>query len=122
MCGEKNARIFEDKARNSNNLWDSIHFLASLWAFCYVVFKGIPLNVLQLDWLTVCTLPKELVRSFHFVASCSFIVVVSFFFGGRILHPSFVLLFSINISIYCFLSKKKKSLPKSPLEYQFLPQ
>ncbi|RVW75344.1 hypothetical protein CK203_052921 [Vitis vinifera] len=27
---ERNARIFEDKARNSENLWDSIHFLASL--------------------------------------------------------------------------------------------
>ena len=27
---ERNARIFEDKARNSENLWDSIHFLAFL--------------------------------------------------------------------------------------------
>ena len=26
---ERNARIFEDKARNSENLWDTIHFLAS---------------------------------------------------------------------------------------------
>ncbi|RVW51835.1 putative ribonuclease H protein [Vitis vinifera] len=26
---ERNARIFEDKAKNSENLWDSIHFLAS---------------------------------------------------------------------------------------------
>ena len=26
---ERNARIFEDIARNSENLWDSIHFLAS---------------------------------------------------------------------------------------------
>ncbi|RVW47842.1 hypothetical protein CK203_092923 [Vitis vinifera] len=32
--GERNARIFEDKARNSEYLWDSIVFLASLWAFC----------------------------------------------------------------------------------------
>ncbi|RVX07806.1 hypothetical protein CK203_021931 [Vitis vinifera] len=30
---ERNARIFEDKARNSENLWDSIRFLASLWLF-----------------------------------------------------------------------------------------
>ena len=50
---ERNARIFEDKARNSDNLWDSIHFLAPLWAFCSAVFKRIPLNVLQLDWLAV---------------------------------------------------------------------
>ena len=51
---QRNARIFEDKVRNSENLWDSIHFLASFWAFCSMVFKGIPLNVLQLDWLAVC--------------------------------------------------------------------
>ncbi|RVW54428.1 Transposon TX1 uncharacterized 149 kDa protein [Vitis vinifera] len=31
---ERNARIFEDKARNSESLWDSIVFLASLWAYC----------------------------------------------------------------------------------------
>ena len=51
---ETNARIFEDKARNSEYLWDFIFFLASLWAFCSKVFKGTPLNVLQLDWLVVC--------------------------------------------------------------------
>ena len=52
---ERNVRIFEDKARNAENLWDSIHFLAYLWDFCSMVFKGIPLNVLQLDWLVVCS-------------------------------------------------------------------
>ena len=52
---ERNARIFEDKARNLENLWDSIHFLTFLWAFCSMVFKGISLNVLQLDWLAVCS-------------------------------------------------------------------
>ncbi|RVW71545.1 hypothetical protein CK203_048002 [Vitis vinifera] len=41
---ERNARIFEDKARNAGNLWDSIHFLASLWAFCSAGFKGTPLK------------------------------------------------------------------------------
>ena len=57
---ERYARIFEDKARNSEYLQDSIRFLASLWAFCSKVFKGIPLNVLQLDWLAVCN-PNGLV-------------------------------------------------------------
>ncbi|RVW56511.1 putative ribonuclease H protein [Vitis vinifera] len=52
---ERNARIFEDKARNSGFLWDSIVFLTSLWAFCFKAFKGIPLNVIQLDWIAVCT-------------------------------------------------------------------
>ncbi|RVW23293.1 putative ribonuclease H protein [Vitis vinifera] len=55
---ERNARIFEDKVRNSENLWDSIHFLVSLWAYCSAVFKGIPLNVLQIDWLAVCSSNK----------------------------------------------------------------
>ncbi|RVW84168.1 Structural maintenance of chromosomes protein 3 [Vitis vinifera] len=40
---ERNARIFEDKARNSEYLWDSIVFLASLWVYCSKVFKGTPL-------------------------------------------------------------------------------
>ncbi|RVX22469.1 LINE-1 retrotransposable element ORF2 protein [Vitis vinifera] len=57
---ERNARIFYDKVRNSEYLWDSIRFLASLLAFCSKVFKGIPLNVLQLDWLAVCN-PNGLV-------------------------------------------------------------
>ena len=52
---ERNARIFEDKARNPESLWDSIFFLAFLWAFCSKVFKGIPLIVLQLDWLAACS-------------------------------------------------------------------
>ena len=51
---ERNARIFKDKARNSEYLWDSICFLTSFWAFCSKVFKGIPLNMLQLDWLAAC--------------------------------------------------------------------
>ncbi|RVW96959.1 DNA-directed RNA polymerase III subunit 2 [Vitis vinifera] len=48
---ERNARIFENKARNSEFIWDSIVFLASLWAFCSKAFKGTPLNVIQLDWI-----------------------------------------------------------------------
>ncbi|RVW99869.1 Transposon TX1 uncharacterized 149 kDa protein [Vitis vinifera] len=52
---ERNARIFEDKARNSESLWDSIVFLASLWAYCSKVFKGTPLNAILLDWIAVCT-------------------------------------------------------------------
>ena len=42
---ERNVRIFEDKARNSEALWDTIHFLASFWASCTTTFKDIPLNL-----------------------------------------------------------------------------
>ena len=52
---ERNARIFKDKARNPESLWDFIFFLAFLWAFCSKVFKGTPLIVLQLDWLAACS-------------------------------------------------------------------
>ena len=55
MWRERNARIFEDKVRNLEVLWDTIHFLASFWASCTMFFKGIPLNVVQLDWLVVCS-------------------------------------------------------------------
>ena len=50
----KNAMIFYDKVRNSENLWDSIHFLALFGLFVPRFFKGTPLNVLQLDWLAAC--------------------------------------------------------------------
>ena len=77
---ERNARIFEDKARNSENLCDSIHFLASLWAFCSKVFQRTSLIVLQLDWLAVCNSfglvwSREFVR-YHIVFSCFRILVV----------------------------------------------
>ena len=52
---ERNARIFEDKARNLEALWDTIHFLASFLASCTSTFKGIPLDFVQLDWLAVCS-------------------------------------------------------------------
>ena len=55
MWREKNVRVFEDNARNSEVLWDIIHFLASFWAFCTTTFKDIPLNVVQLDWLALCS-------------------------------------------------------------------
>ncbi|RVX13541.1 putative ribonuclease H protein [Vitis vinifera] len=41
---ERNARIFEDKARNSESLWDSIVFLASLWAYCSKAIKNVKAN------------------------------------------------------------------------------
>ena len=51
---ERNARIFEDKARSSKGLWDMIFFLASFWESCSTTFKGVPLNLIQLDWMLVC--------------------------------------------------------------------
>ena len=45
---------------------------------------------------------------FLFLYSCSLV-----FFGGRIPHPSLVLLFSINISLCRFLSKRTKKKKKN---------
>ena len=50
----KKCKDFRGQSKEFRVSWDSIHFLASLWAFCSKVFKGIPLNVLQRDWLAVC--------------------------------------------------------------------
>ena len=37
-------------------LWDLFHFFTSFWAFCIDDFKGIPMNVLKLNWHLACTL------------------------------------------------------------------
>ena len=47
---ERNARIFEDKERTKRDVWDLFHFFSSLWAS----FRGVPLSLLQLNWLAVC--------------------------------------------------------------------
>ncbi|RVW67640.1 hypothetical protein CK203_063062 [Vitis vinifera] len=51
---ERNNRIFEDKGRMEEMLWDLILFYSSLWASCTVAFRGVPLSVLQLNWIAVC--------------------------------------------------------------------
>nr|CAN63022.1 hypothetical protein VITISV_042518 [Vitis vinifera] len=51
---ERNNRIFEDKGRSEETLWDLILFYSTLWASCFAAFRGVPLNVLQLNWREVC--------------------------------------------------------------------
>ena len=51
---ERNARIFEERCRAKEVLWDLIHFYASLWASCTTPFKGVPLNYILLSWLLTC--------------------------------------------------------------------
>ena len=52
---ERNTRIFENKVRTSEGLRNISHFLASFWASWTTTFKGIPLNMIQLDWMLVCS-------------------------------------------------------------------
>ena len=44
-------RIFEDKGRTEEMLWDLIMFYSSLWASCTTAFRGVPLKCFttQLD-------------------------------------------------------------------------
>ncbi|KAJ9687316.1 hypothetical protein PVL29_015988 [Vitis rotundifolia] len=51
---ERNKRIFEEKGRTEEILWDLILFYSSLWASCTTAFRGVPLIVLQLNWTAVC--------------------------------------------------------------------
>ena len=51
---ERNNRIFEDKGRTKEVLWDLIRFYSFLWASCTEAFRGVPLSVLQLNWIAVC--------------------------------------------------------------------
>ncbi|RVW42695.1 Nuclear pore complex protein NUP160 [Vitis vinifera] len=43
----------EDKGRTEDMLWDLIQFYYSLWASCTEAFRGVPLSVLQLNWIAV---------------------------------------------------------------------
>ena len=99
-----------------------IYCQASLWAFCSKVFKGIPLNVIHLDWLAACNsiglAYLIVVVCIYFVFSRICFIVVLFFFGGRIPHPSLVLSF---LSIYAFVVSYQKNISFDPGARQTLP-
>ena len=61
---ERNNRIFEDKGRTEEMLWDLILFYSSLWASCIATFRGVPLSVLQLNWTAVALQKFERVEVF----------------------------------------------------------
>ncbi|RVW25918.1 hypothetical protein CK203_095969 [Vitis vinifera] len=41
---KRNNRIFEDKGRTEEMVWDLIRFYSSLWASCTEAFRGVPLT------------------------------------------------------------------------------
>ena len=48
---ERNTRLFEDKTRTLEGLWDIIHFLSLLLGpSCTTTLKGIPRSTIQLDY------------------------------------------------------------------------
>ncbi|RVW80652.1 Protein trichome birefringence-like 5 [Vitis vinifera] len=49
----RNNRIFEDKGRTEEMVWDLIRFYSSLWASCTEAFRGVPLSILQLNWIGI---------------------------------------------------------------------
>ena len=53
---ERNARIFEDTWKTPEMMWDALHFFVSFWAYCTDIFKPYLLSVIQLSWLSICTL------------------------------------------------------------------
>ena len=46
---ERNAKIFEEKWGTEEMLWDLLHFYSSLQVCCTIAFRGISLNVIQLN-------------------------------------------------------------------------
>lgn len=117
---ERCVKIFQDKVRTLEALLDVIHFFASFCASCTTTFKGISLNVFQLDWFLVCSLKgvsqqgviswEEIIHFQALICFCIFpcgtlllyrfiqyfgvanIPFVQFFVFWRIPLPSFVLL------------------------------
>ena len=51
---EGNVRIFEDKEKTEEEVWELFYFFSSLSAFMYPIFRGVPLLILQSNWLAVC--------------------------------------------------------------------
>ena len=50
VCLEReNARIFQNKERSKEEVWDIFYFYTSLWAFCTKSFSGVPLSILLLN-------------------------------------------------------------------------
>ena len=54
LFGKRDARIFENKERSEEEVWDICYFYSSLWADCTKAFSGVPLSVLLLNWAAVC--------------------------------------------------------------------
>lgn len=55
---ERNPRIFENKVRSEEAVWDLLYFYSTLWASSTSVFKRVPFVVLQLNWLASCVSPN----------------------------------------------------------------
>ena len=90
---ERNARIFENKKRPEEEVWDIFYFYSSLWADCTKAFSRVPLSVLLLNWATVCI-------SWFCLWFCNFL-----YFSREISSFSwYFLLFLIYVSV----SDKKK--------------
>ena len=51
---ERNVKILEEKWRTKEMLWNLLHFNSSLWACCTIIFRGVALNVIQINWFSVC--------------------------------------------------------------------
>ena len=49
------ARIFWYKASSLGDLWDIIYFLTSFWTSCATTFRDVTLNLIQLDWMSMCS-------------------------------------------------------------------
>lgn len=47
---ERNARIFDDKERDKDHIFDNAKYSASLWASTNKAFKGYPFSMLVDDW------------------------------------------------------------------------
>ncbi|RVW89967.1 hypothetical protein CK203_036572 [Vitis vinifera] len=67
---ERNNRIFEDKGRTEEMLWDLIRFYSSLWTSCTEAFRGVPLSVLQLNWIATENCRGEMMVDIQIGSKC----------------------------------------------------
>ncbi|KAM7469627.1 hypothetical protein LguiA_007810 [Lonicera macranthoides] len=50
VWGERNRRIFEDKAEHVEDIWQRVKLSASLWAYSSSLFSSLSLDDLSRDW------------------------------------------------------------------------
>ncbi|RVW30367.1 La-related protein 1A [Vitis vinifera] len=51
VCKRETIGFLRIGGRTEEMLWDLIRFYSSLWASCTAAFRGVPLSVLQLNWI-----------------------------------------------------------------------
>lgn len=103
LVGVQYARIFEDKLKDIDSLWDRVFFIL-IWGFAFFSFKGDSIILVFLESVGIMSFVVYKLDEF-----CSFYLFLSFF-GGLLVSHFLVILFIYAFYYIIFVSDKKKIL------------